>query len=450
MRAFGIGLAAALILAAFTPTAVNITATAAGSAGTPAITKDARDKGMAAAPGLVQGAGLDCQVADARFIGVNADPKTKAKTSFYELACAGNEGVILSEAADKTYQVFTCMEVAEPQADGKPSPLRCALPGNADPKAGLIPYITKAGTPCTLEKARALGHSATMSIFEVACTGTAGYILTTSAPPRLDKEAAMNPCVMYDPAGNVKCEFSDRAAQLAVADRLLQASGKPCAVKDRRFVGVSVKKEFLYEIACENGNGVIVVQDTNGAYARTIDCVNSDLCQLTDARAAKTEQAGLYTRLAQKAGFNCDVKTYAPFATNLPGKEVVELVCNNRPDGGVGIFAASSSVPSVVYDCAHAELMRYRCSLTKPETSYPKLTDDLKTLGKGTCSVSNSRYVGTTADKRAFMEVACADGLQGYMIEYSVEPTITPKQVIVCSSAGGIAGGCKLPGNVKG
>lgn len=447
MRPIGIGLAAALILAAFTTSVATPAAAATKPAAPAAVPKEAHDKGMAAAPGLVQGAGLDCQVADARLIGINTDAKTHAKTTFYELACTGNEGVILAQAPDNTYQTFTCMEVAEPQADGKPSPLQCVLPGNADPKAGLTPYIAKAGVPCTMERARALGHSPTSTIFEVACTGTSGYILSTSAPPRLDKDITMNPCVMYDPSGNVKCMFSDRAAQLAVADRLAQSSGKPCTVKDRRFVGVSVAKEFLFEVACQEGKGYVLAQGGNGALLRTIDCVNTELCQLTDARAAKTEQAGLYTRLAQKAGFNCDVKTYAPFPTNLPGKEVVELVCNNRPDGGVGIFAASG--PSQVYDCAHSELVRFRCSLSKPEASYPKLTDDLKTLGKPTCVVSNARYVGTTADKRAFMEVACADGLQGYMIEYGVEPALAPKQVIVCSSASGIAGGCKLAGNLK-
>ncbi|HZZ37232.1 MAG TPA: hypothetical protein VFE03_16035, partial [Caulobacteraceae bacterium] len=180
-----------------------------------------------------------------------------------------------------------------------------------------------------------------------------------------------------------------------------------------------------------------------------VDCAASDLCQLTDARAAKNEQAGLYSRLAQKAGFNCEVKTYAPFATSLPGKEAVELVCSNRPDGAVGVFAGSSSVPSVVYDCAHSEIYRFHCTLTKPEAAYPKLTDDLKALNKGSCSVSNARYVGTTADKRAFMEVACADGLQGYMIEYATEPTLVAKNLIVCSSASGVAGGCTLPGNTK-
>src|SRR5438477_7424106 len=158
MRPIGMGLAAALILAIATPAALMATSAAAkpAAAATDSVTKESRDKGKAAAPGLIQGAGLDCQVADARLIGINTDAKTKAKTTFYELACTGNEGVIVAQAQDNTYQIFTCMETSEPGADGKPSSLRCILPANADPKAGLVSYVAKSGVHCTADKLRAL------------------------------------------------------------------------------------------------------------------------------------------------------------------------------------------------------------------------------------------------------------------------------------------------------
>jgi hypothetical protein len=452
MRPIGIGLAAALILAVVTPAALMATAAQAAKAPAPAITKEARAKGMTDAPGLITGAGLDCQLADARFIGVSDDAKTHTKTSFYEVACTGSEGIIVAEKTakeGKTFDYLSCMETADPGPDGKPNSLTCMLPGNADPKAGLAPFIAKSGAPCAVAKARGLGHNPDVGVFELACQDGSGLILRTSSPPRLDKPVVAEPCAMYEPTGNISCKLTDRTAQLAVVDRLIQKSGKPCVVKDRRWVGVSVSKNYLYEVACQDGKGYMLVATPQGALSTTISCASSPDCKLTDSRQAQSEQAGLYTRLAQKAGFNCDVKTYAPFAISLPGKEAVELVCNNRPDGAVGVFAAASSVPSVVYDCAHSELYRFHCTMTKPETAYPKLTEDLKVLNKGSCSVSNARYVGTTADKRAFMEVACADGLQGYMIEYTTEPALSAKQVIVCSAASGVAGGCSLPGNTK-
>lgn len=439
MRPIGIGLAIALIATALAP-ATSFAAAAAA----PTISKESRDKGMKDAPALVAAANLDCQVADARYIGDNTDPKTKAKNSFYELACTGNEGVVVSKSATGAAS-FTCMETSE-GPDGKPTSLACQLPANKDPKAPLAAYLTKGGAQnCAINKARALGHSDTNTFFEVACQSGLGFILKTSAPPRLDKDVEANPCVMYDPTGNVSCKLTDMASQLAVADKLAAGTPKPCAIKDRRYIGVSQSKEILFEVSCQDGKGYVLIQAASGALDKAVDCTNSDLCTLTDAREAKTEQAGLYTKLARKAGFECDVKTYAPFPASQAAVDAVELVCGNRPDGGVGVFTGTGGN---VYDCAHAELEGYRCSMTKADLANPSLTADLKKLNKPSCVVSSSRAVGVTAEKHGYIEVGCADGLPGFMIEYTVTP-LNPIQVLGCSQATGIAGGCKLPGNVK-
>jgi len=448
MRPIHLGLAAALLMAVLTPLAA-----AHAAAKTPAVSKDQRDKGMAAAPGLITAAGLDCQLADARLIGEGKDPKTKAKNALYELACTGNEGVVVEQTEGSPPQTFTCLQFAEPGPDGKPNPTQCILPGNADPKAGLLPYIAKAGKTCTPDKVRALGQSPTNTVFELACKeGGGGYILETSAPPRLDKPAVMDPCIGFPPGGNISCTLTDRAAQLAVVDQLMAKSGKACAIKDRSFVGVAASGVMIYEAACQDGKGFMIEQAANGAFKQAVDCASADNigggCKLTDARQAKTEQSGLYTTLAKKAGFQCDVSGYAPLPAGLQGKEVVELACSNRPDGAIAIFSARESDPSVIYDCAHSELEGYRCGLTKPSAAYGKLTADLRTLGKPSCTVSDARTVGVTASHEGYLEVACADGLQGYMIEYTMAP-LTPKTTIVCSEAKGISGGCTLAGNVK-
>ena len=444
MRSIGIGLAVTLILSALVPQAAW--------AAKAEVTKEQRAKGMAAAPGLVSAAKLDCQVADARFMGESSDPKTKVKTSLYELACTGNEGLIVQQVG-ATASTFTCEQMGEPGPDGKIPSAACALPGNADPKAGLGPYVVKAGVPCTMDKVRAIGQSPTNVVFELVChESPGGYILTMSSPPRLDQPATMNPCIGYPEGSNLACKLTDRAAQFAIVDNLAARSGKNCTVKDRRFIGATGTGKIYYEVSCQDGKGYVLEQLASGAYSKTIDCAQADAlaggCTLTDTRQAKTEQAGLYTKLAQKAGFKCDVSGYAPFSVSENGAEVVELTCSNRPDGGVGIFAATASGVSTVFDCAHSELKSYRCSLSKPAAAYPNLTAELKALGRTSCTVSNSRTVGVTADGHGYVEVACSDGLPGYMIEFVMSP-FKPKAPIACSEARGIAGGCTLPGNVK-
>ncbi len=449
MRSFGLAVVVALIAAVLTPA----TALAAAKPAEP-ITKDQRQKGMDAAPGLITAAGLDCKLTDARLIGQSTDPKTKKASSFYELACQGNEGLIIQSTVGEAPTVFTCAEASAPQPDGKKSNVACILAGNADANAGLAPYIAKAGSACDLDKVRPIGHNSSITAFELACKGGQGFILQISSPPRLDKPVTMVPCLALPAEGNIQCTLTDRAAQLAMIDHLVAQSGKPCTVKDRRFIGSSPSTgETYYEVACQEGKGYVVQTAANGAYKAMIDCAAAEGigggCTLTNYRESESQQAGLYSQLARKAGFNCDVSKYAPLPANVAGKEVVELVCSNRPDGAVAEFAVAAGGSSTVFDCAHSELVGFRCAFTKPSAAYGNLTAELKKLGKSTCTVSNSRVLGVTADSRGGdIEVACADGLPGFVIEYTLNP-FAAKSVLPCSQAGGINGGCQLPGNKR-
>ena len=451
MRLLGICLAIVTATAGFAP---SLAFAAGKEAAAPAVSKENRAKGMAAAPGLISAGGIDCQVADARFVGEVADAKTKAKTDFYEIACTGNEGLLVQQIGAEKPTAFTCLQADEPRPDGKPSSTSCVLPGNADPKAGLLPYVAKSGVTCTPDKMRAVGQSTSNVVVEVAChEDNGGYIMQISSPPRLDQPITANPCMAYKEDGNIHCELTPRATQMAMIDRLTGQIGKPCTPKDRRYIGSSQSGKSYYEVACQDGHGYVIETAANGSFSTAIDCAAADNiaggCTLTDARQSKTEQSGLYTGLAKKAGYDCSVAGYAPLplTADMPhNSEVVELKCSNRPDGAVAIFTAAGT--GTIYDCAHSELLGYRCSLTKAPAAYPKLTADLRAVGKTTCTVSDSRVVGKTPDGKGYVEVACSDGLQGYVIEYTMSP-MTPKTTILCAEAKGIGGGCALPGNLK-
>lgn len=442
MRPFAIGLTAALVLAALVPAAVI---SAPKDKEKPAaVDAKARETGMKEAPPLVTAAGLSCTVSDARFIG--EDKKTSTK--YYEVACQQGMGYAISAKKDVAPVGYTCLESSTPGPDGKPGGLACVLPANADPKTGLDAYVKKAGVACELENARAIGAGAKNSYFEVACKGGAGYIVTTSSPVSLDQEVTANSCLLYEDGGNVSCKLTDKATQLAVVDTLAAGSGKNCAIKDKRYV-LSTKTDNYFEVACQDGKGYMLQQAAaGGALVKTIDCAQASFvgggCTLTDSVAAQTEQAGLYTKLATKAGFDCKVEKYGMLPSNDPKKEIVELKCSNRPDGGIGIFTAASNI---VYDCVTSEMNGYRCSFTKPDAAFPRLTADLKALGKGSCTVSGSRVIGQTATD-GYVEVACSDGLPGWVMSYPLNTT-TPhaKEVLSCLQAKGVGGGCKLPTN---
>lgn len=439
MRPMRIGLAAVLAFVALAPTGAFAAPKDPKAA---VLAAKAREKGMAEAPPLVQAAGLACNVTDARWVGEDK----KQGMTVYEVACQEGLGFALVNKTDQPQPLaYTCLETARPTADGAPNSLKCELPANADPVSGLAAYVAKTGTPCVVDKGRAIGQGQKNAYFEVACKSGAGYILVTSSPPNPAGDVQMNTCLAYEPGGNLYCELTDRAAQLAPVDALVAKAGKSCTVNDRRYVLTSKEGSNYYEVSCVGGTGWMVQESATGQLERILDCGSADFvgggCTLTDARAAQTEQAALYSRLATNAGFPCQVERYAPLPTT-GAKEVIELECKDRPDGGIGIFTASGGK---VYNCVLAELEGYRCSFTKKELVYPTLTASLRSLGKSTCTVSEARTMGKTPDE-GFVEVACADGLPGWVLGYP-SGSETPKEVLSCLQAASIGGGCKLPTN---
>jgi hypothetical protein len=439
MRPIGWGLAAALCAAILAPVAVM------SAPKGPAPVSDAqRKQGMAEAPAVVQGAGVGCQVSDARFIGKGTDPKAKTETSYYEVACGQSMGYVLQQPKGGQASAFSCIELApQPGEPPKEGALSCVLPGNSDPKAQLAPVLAKAGVQCTPERARGIGQTKENTFVEVACQGGAGYIIVASAPFDTAKPLEAQNCLNFDDsAGALKCTLSDKAARLAVVDRYAQAANNGCQVKDRRFVGTAKDGGDFFEAACQDGKGYIY-KVTNGQVAQTWGCGQAQGilggCTLTDSRQAASDQAALYTKLAKNAGSTCDVDHYAEFPMR-GNQEVVELACKSG-SGAVGVFPATGK--GQVLDCGHAMALGYKCSLTK-DLGYAQLTDDLKKVGKTTCTVSNARVSGKTAKGTVMIEVGCSDGLKGYMIEYNTEPTVG----VVGATGCAFSGGCKLPGNV--
>lgn len=440
MRPIVMGLAAVLAVSAIAPAAFS------QKKGEAEITEASRKQGMAEAPALAQAAGVTCQISDARFIGKQDDKKAKTSNAYYEIDCAQGLGFIVQNTSGAPKpSVFTCVEANAPTADSKPSALACRLPGNADPKGDLAPVIAKAGVQCVPTQVRGIGQSTTNTFFEVACQGGAGYVLQTSAPVDAAKAVTATNCLQIDEAGgNIKCELGDKAARLAIVDQYVAAAKNNCVVKERKYMGASTSGGEFFETSCQDGKGYIYKVE-KGQLAQSWPCERAQQilggCTLVDARAAATEQAGLYTRLAKAAGFNCDVAKYAAFPTAAAGKEAVELQCSNRPDGAVGVFDASGK--GQIYDCARAPIAGYRCSFTQASAAYPQLTADLRKMGKNECTVSKERVIGKSAKGTAFVEVACSDGLKGYILEYSAE-NMNPVGVIGCA----FTKDCKLPGNV--
>ncbi|MDR3513619.1 MAG: hypothetical protein P4L73_18435 [Caulobacteraceae bacterium] len=438
MRAPGIGLAAALIVAMMASTAF---------ARDSDISPDQRKAGMKAAPALITAAKLPCTLADARMMGegVGAD---KVKSTYYEIACKDALGYVLAvKDKDPTPTAYDCVMMSTPGPDGKPNPSSCKLPGNANPAASLTPVVAQTGRACAVDKARYIGSSPEQSFYEVACHEGGGYILQWPKAAGATPTASM--CLAFGPTSNVKCELTPPEQQMVVIDQLVAGSGKTCTVKDRRYIGSTADHSDFFEVACADGKGFMLEADATGKLKQAVDCAKAQNigggCTLTDTRLAQTEQNTIYSDLAKKAGFDCAVSKYADFPTQTDGVEVVELACSNRPDGGVGYFPNKGA--PIVWDCLRAETEGYKCSYSQPDALYSKFSSQLKARNKGSCVVNGARAYGRTTAGADLIEVACNDGAPGWVLEYAAGSNV-PTDLLNCAQASQTGGGgCQLPTN---
>jgi hypothetical protein len=407
-----------------------------------------KDDSATAVPPLLQAKGIPCTPTATRFID-KGTLQDGAEASFYEVACQDSLGVVLvSRNKEPKVQAEDCLFASKPTADGKPSKLTCKLPDNVNVPALLSKSLVKFGRDCTVDKFRGIGDTPTLALAEVACQGGAGYIMMY--PMAAGAEGAANPCLGYDDlqGAQLKCELTTPEQRSARVQELTTAGGKPCTVKGHRFVGTTPDHSDYVEVACNEGKGYVIEADAAGKFKSETDCAMAQIsggCTLTDSRAAQTEQNGVYTKLAKKAGFDCAVSKYAAFSVDKPGVDVVELQCGNRKDGAVGIFPASG--PAEVYDCIRSQTQGYHCSFTNEADVYPILYAQLKAKGKSSCVVNGARGIGRTKEGEDFVEVACADGGPGWVLDYPPNAS-QPGTLMNCAQAASV-GGCKLPTNTK-
>jgi len=465
MKVPGLGIAAALLLLALAPTTAF--AGLSGSDGTtvhpdneslnralaqadaPAVLDpDQHAKGKKEAPALVTASKAPCTMTDAYFIG-GGTGTDKVHANYYEVSCKEGLGYILV-AKDKVPvpEAVDCVKLSTKTADGKPNPLACRLAGNRHPALGLQPVVTQAGHICTVSNGRYVGSTTDVDIYEVACGEGGGYILETSRNGSVGPKTTN--CVIYASGGGIKCSLETEAAQMIYVDKLVAASGKPCAIKARRYVGSTPDGADFYEVACNDGAGFMVKSAANGGFADQVDCLKAagigDGCKLTDTRQALTQQSHLYSSLSKKSGFDCDVSKYADFPTTNSNTEIVELACNNRPDGGVGFFPATGS--GRVLDCLRSEAEGYKCSYTPTSALYPKLTAQLRAKkSSSSCVVNNAVAFAEATSKGGvgkddLVEVGCSDGGPGYVLDYLYGQT-EPAELLNCAQVASM-GGCKL------
>jgi hypothetical protein len=411
--------------------------------------------GKAAAPELIKATQLPCTLTDARFM-FAATGGDKEKAKIYEVACQEGLGyvIIAPERAGAGPIIIDCMATTLP-VRGKPNPMTCKLAGNADPAKTLGSVMARSGRPCAVEKGRYLGSTEDQNIYEVACHEGGGYILKAAKAP--GGATTATPCLAYGANSTLKCLLLTPEQQLGAVTSLIAASGKPCTMTNKRYLGSSAAQHDYVEVACSGGKGYMLEVDPAGKLAAATDCLQAaDIaggCALSDTRQAQIAPNGPYSDLAKEtysdlaktAGFDCAVSKYADFPPKANGAEVVELGCSNRADGGVALFPTTGRPE--VWDCLRSRAEGYTCSFSSESNVFGKLTNHLKAKGAN-CVVNDARPYGRTSEGADLIEVSCADGGPGWVLEYPphvAEPIGALQNCVQAAASAG--GGCQLAAN---
>jgi hypothetical protein len=432
---------ATLFAALATATAGFAAPTSTAAAGPPPITPEAIAAGMKAAPPLIAAAKLPCTLSGARSIGVGKDAKGQPIT-LTEIACKEGLGyVVAADAKGQPNQVFDCLMAATT------ANLGCRLPANANPAPGLQGLVSQTGRPCSIDKARFMGMTSDQHIYEVACSNGVGIVLLV---PIAGGAPTADNCLAYVGQANISCTLTTTDQEMAEARTLEASAGKCTPARDRYMLSTGDGSDY-FEIACPDGKGYVLHGGKTGALAEVIPCAQAfeigNGCTLTDSKTAQTQEAATYAGLAKAAGFDCAVSKYALFPQSDATKDIVEMVCSNRPDGGVGVFPAKGA--GQVYDCIRSQDEGYKCSFTPESAVYPHLNEALRAAGKGSCVVSSARPFAHGQDGSDYVEVGCADGGSGWVMIYPAGSP-SPKQLLNCAQASNLNGGCQLAGNKKG
>ncbi len=310
---------------------------------------------------LATASGRTCTVSDGRAIG-----STKSGESFYEVACQGAQGLVVTTTASAKPTAQECAAVLG-------SSLECKLTSKeqieAAQKAKLTALIAKSGRTCSVSGTRTVGRlTGGDDLYEVACGSTGGFMIQASSDG--SKVTAVD-CGKAEQMFQGGCTLTNAAVaqtqESATYTRLAKASGFPCDVSKYRFIGLDAKtKSELVELACSNrSDGGLAMFPADNSPGKVYDCVQAgglgQRCQFSSPTAVYNK----YTQsLAAKGKTTCkvsDARWLGRFETQ--NTELIETACADGAPGWVVEVDQRQAVKNV-YTCGQARAnMSVTCQL---------------------------------------------------------------------------------------
>ena len=291
--------------------------------------------------------GRNCAVDKARYLGSTPD----MSLTEYEVTCGGGDYILQSPSAPGSVPTVALCATLPPGSGAQ-----CTLTTPEQQAAVYQQLVTASGKACTIKDKRYIGATADhVDYFEVACTEGKGYILESDASGAF-KEAVDCAKAMNIGGG---CTLTDarqaETEQDAIYTDLAKKAGFDCSVSKYAEFPASESGAEVVELACSNrpdggvgffsAKGPPVVKDCLRAEAEGYRCSFSP----ADALYSK-----LTAQLKAKGKPSCIVNGARAYGRTTTGAELVEVACNDGGPGWVLEYAADSSVPNDLLNCAQA------------------------------------------------------------------------------------------------
>lgn len=311
------------------------------------------------------------------------------------------------------------------------------------------PAVAKAANlPCTVTDAAFLGQAGKSNAYEIACKEGLGYIVLSGIGAEPSKAYD---CLHTLGNASLTCKLPENADPKAALGPMLGAAGRPCTIKDGRFVGGDATTNF-YEAACQDGAGYILETPTPGVTAAVkvlpcIETLGSGSLQCTFT--TKAQSVAIIGALAAKSGKPCQVSDARYIGASTKDSSVYyEVACGAQ--AGYVVETDPSGAFKLAIDCAKASGIAGGCTMTdttKAETEEASTYTGLAKAAGFNCTVSKYRFIGMVAEptKSEVVELACSNRPDGVVALFPSAPTAKAR-FVDCARAEqfGDSASCKL------
>jgi hypothetical protein len=225
---------------------------------------------------------------------------------------------------------------------------------------------TAAGLSCRVNGSALLGVTNDNSnLYEVACEGGAGYIVTSATPPQtfdclvLAAQADQTRAAGGEVAANSVCNLPGNQNIAGMVAGYAREAGVSCQVDAGAALGATPEGNLVYEVGCAGADGYHIEKTAQG-WNKT-DCLQIMGTNMTCRFTTTEEQAaGFRPLLAGTAIDDCDARQIRLLAQNDTGR-FIEVKCASG-DGYVA--QVKDNTVNQVYPCARAARIGSGCTLT--------------------------------------------------------------------------------------